>query len=332
MEALLTVRCLCFNHSKYLREALDGIVNQKTDFPFMVIIHDDASTDVSQDIILEYMKRYPEIIKPILQQENQYSKGIAISKTFIEPLIESKYVAVCECDDYWIDCNKLQKQVDYLEGHPECSLCCHAFDTVDSQGNFRYHDGLFSSGNHDISIDDVILNNMLPQLATVVYRQEYRQLTPDFYFNAMVGDYPLYLFMATKGTIHYLDYVMSCYRRHGNNSWVTRMQKNPMIFRQHVNMLIELVENFDESTGYKYHQISETRISISDFRALCVERDVKGILKNSYFISISFTKKIKTIINIIIPNVFTCLRKIYWKMKEQMPTAIKQMIYNGGRT
>lgn len=114
-EVVVSAYCLAYNHEKYIKSALEGFVSQKTDFKYEVFVHDDASTDKTADIINQYAKRYPNIIKPILQKENQYSKGVDISQEIIFPRMKGKYVAICEGDDYWCDNNKLQKQVDFLE-------------------------------------------------------------------------------------------------------------------------------------------------------------------------------------------------------------------------
>ena len=108
---LLSICCVTYNHKKYIRQCLDSFLMQKTNFKFEIIIHDDASTDGTADIIKEYYEKYPDIIKPIFQTENQFSQGKSISKTFIYPRIKGKYVALCEGDDYWTDPYKLQKQV-----------------------------------------------------------------------------------------------------------------------------------------------------------------------------------------------------------------------------
>jgi len=106
---------------------------QKTGFDFEVLIHDDASTDGTSDIIREYEKKYPNIIKPIYQKENQYSKGVLISLTYQFPRAKGKYIALCEGDDYWTDPYKLQKQVDFMEANPEYSLCFSRFSTYNQQ-------------------------------------------------------------------------------------------------------------------------------------------------------------------------------------------------------
>lgn len=294
-EPLVMVRCLCYNHSKYLREALDGIVKQKTNFPFVAIVHDDCSTDDSQSIIREYENNYPNIIRGIYQKENQYKKGVKITKEIIEPLMKAKYTAVCECDDYWTDESKLQTQVDYMETHSECSMCYHCYDTVSSDKKLITHYGLQGSGNHVIPVEDVIINENPIQLATVVYRQKLRNQMPEYFYNAMVGDYPLYVYMATKGEIYYIDKVMSAYRRHGNNSWVTRMNKKPMAYRKHVNSLIEMMNRFDEETGYQLHSTVENRIENCKYQADRVEGNITNMIHNRYFKSLPLEKKFSSI-------------------------------------
>jgi len=122
-QMLVSVICLAYNHEKFIRKCLDGFVMQKTDFAFQVIVHDDASTDKTADIIREYQEKYPEIIKPVFQSENQYSKNGGNMRETICSNLCGKYTAYCEGDDYWTDKNKLQKQADFLENHPEFSMC-----------------------------------------------------------------------------------------------------------------------------------------------------------------------------------------------------------------
>lgn len=123
-QPLVSIVSMVFNHAAFLRDCLDGLVMQETSFPYEVIVHDDASTDGSAEIIEEYASKYPGLIQPILQQENQYSKKVHIGNTFIYPKVRGKYIAICEGDDYWTDPHKLQRQVDFLESHPEFVMAC----------------------------------------------------------------------------------------------------------------------------------------------------------------------------------------------------------------
>lgn len=122
---LVSICTLVYNQEKFLKQYLEGIFLQKINFSFEILIHDDASTDNSGNIIREYQALYPNIIKPIIQTENQYSKGTDINLTYNFPRAKGKYIAICEGDDYWTDPCKLQKQVDFLETHSEYNLCCH---------------------------------------------------------------------------------------------------------------------------------------------------------------------------------------------------------------
>lgn len=135
-NVLVTVVCITYNHEKYLRDALDGFLSQKTDFQYKIVIYDDASTDNTAAIIEEYALKYPRIIVPIYQKENQYQKGTNMFKEFVAPLLEGKYYAYCEGDDYWCDPHKLQEQVDF-------NGKIMMLESFDHYFNGRYH-GLFS--------------------------------------------------------------------------------------------------------------------------------------------------------------------------------------------
>lgn len=133
----VSICCITYNHAKYIRDALDGFLMQKTTFPIEIIIHDDASTDGTADIIREYEAKYPDIIKPVYQTENQYSKGVRNFLT-IFPMAKGKYIAMCEGDDFWTDPKKLQIQYDFMESHPDYSLCMHGRYNLD-YFNKRYY-------------------------------------------------------------------------------------------------------------------------------------------------------------------------------------------------
>lgn len=134
-KPLVSVNCLVYNHEPYLRDCFEGFVKQKTSFPIEILVHDDASTDHSADIIREYTAKYPDLFKPIYQTENQYSKGISISATYQFPRAKGKYIAMCEGDDYWTDPLKLQKQVEFLEEHEDFVVAFHNAKIINDDGN-----------------------------------------------------------------------------------------------------------------------------------------------------------------------------------------------------
>jgi len=122
---IVTIHCIAYNQEKYIRECLDGFVMQKTTFQFEALVHDDASTDKTPEIIREYAKKYPSIIKPFFQEENQYTKDFSVVTQLLIQHTKGKYIATCEGDDYWIDPYKLQKQVDFLEANADFAICFH---------------------------------------------------------------------------------------------------------------------------------------------------------------------------------------------------------------
>ena len=222
-EVMVSVCCLVYNHEKYLRQCLDGFVNQKTNFKFEVLIHDDASTDSSAAIIREYEEKYPELIKPIYQTENQYSKKVKIGITYQFPRVKGKYIALCEGDDYWTDPLKLQKQIDFLEANPEYSFCCHRFKILkEAEKKFihEYGHNLYNPGqNLDIN-EDVFFKVWVTQWLTTMVR------TDDFIkacdiamntFNKCLDVY-IYTLLLQIGKGISLNQEMGIYRWHSNGA------------------------------------------------------------------------------------------------------------------
>lgn len=208
-EPLVSICCLAYNHEPYIRECLDGFMMQKTDFSFEVLIHDDASTDNTADIIREYEAKYPGIIKPIYQTENQYSKRVGVTRTFQFPRAKGKYIAMCEGDDYWIDPLKLQKQVDFLETNPEYTMHCHnATKIFDIERVPELFNKRLSSG--ELLLRDIITEWIIPT-ASIMFKKEILPL-PIWANQVYSGDMTLALLAVSKGKIYYSSEVMSVYR------------------------------------------------------------------------------------------------------------------------
>ena len=123
MEPLVSICTTTYQHRRYIRQTLDSFLNQKTDFPFEILVHDDCSSDGTVEILEEYARRYPDVVCPVFEKENQYSRGVPINETFNFPRARGKYIALCEGDDFWCDDGKLQAQADYMESHPDCTFC-----------------------------------------------------------------------------------------------------------------------------------------------------------------------------------------------------------------
>lgn len=182
----VSVYCLAYNHEKYIRKALDGFISQKTSFEYEVFVHDDASTDNTASIIKEYADKYPNIIKPIFQIENQYSRGQKIVKNIILPKMHGKYVAICEGDDYWTDSAKLQRQYDALESHPECSISTHRTGCCNEDGS--YNERIIPCIN--IGLDENIVLSQ-DEFAHYIWQKGYIFHTSSYFIRREVFDIPL---------------------------------------------------------------------------------------------------------------------------------------------
>ena len=218
---LVTVRCLAYNHAPYIRQCLEGFVMQRTSFRFQVIIHDDASTDGTDDIIREYAEKYHDIIVPIFETENQYSKRNGAISRQMNRLMKGTYAAYCEGDDYWTDPLKLQKQVSFLEQHPDYIMACNRTQLFSQKKGRFVGETLCYSSDRDISAEDTILHGGLyiPSCSSV-YRWNIRDSFTDYCKNSPVGDYPLQIMCAMKGKIRYFSDCMSVYRIDIHTSWM----------------------------------------------------------------------------------------------------------------
>ena len=269
----ITVLCLAYNHASYIKDALEGFVSQETRFPFEVIVHDDASTDGTADIIREYARRYPEIIKPVFQKENQYSRGVAIGPTFCFPLVRGEYVALCEGDDYWTDPLKLQLQADALDAHPEVDLCTHGA-LVTQNGKFHgYMPSRLWGGI--LSADKIIRGMRLPTASLLIRREAYLRRTPprEILFN----DTALLLQACMRGGALYLPRCMSVYRYQTPGSWsaVHRGQARMDARKTEQAQL----EAFDQWTEGRFHRAVLWRTTRNDTSDLLARRDYAALLK-----------------------------------------------------
>lgn len=222
MEPLVSICCLTYNHETYIKQCLDGFLMQKTNFPFEILIHDDASVDNTQNIIKNYELKHSDIIKPIYQKENQYSKGIGVSRVYQFPRAKGKYIAMCEGDDYWIDPYKLQKQVDFLETHPEYVFSFHDSIILNQRtGEKRMRIGDRQIDN-TVDLNSLIIQNNIPT-ASIVFRNflDYAQL-PDWIGKISKGDYGLCVLLAEEGPGKYLPEAMSVYRIHEGGVWSSK--------------------------------------------------------------------------------------------------------------
>ncbi len=207
-KPVVSICSIIYNHENYIAEAIDGFLMQETSFPFEILINDDCSTDNTVNILREYEKKYPNIVKPIYQKENQYSKGIKMNSTYNFPRAKGKYIAICEGDDYWTDPLKLQKQVDFLEVNKDYSICGTKFTELGGNNTTSGYEGTYL-------LEAALKHNKFGTL-TVMFRKKYlTQEAYTFVQGKPTGDWPLWVYLMKHGKGYVLKDVTSKYRIHG---------------------------------------------------------------------------------------------------------------------
>lgn len=252
MKYLVTVICLTYNHEKYIEKTLNGFLKQKTTFPVEYIIRDDASTDNTANILHEYERKYPGYFNIIYEKENQYSKNIIpyfSQKVIMET--KSKYVALCEGDDYWCDDNKLQKQVDLMEKNPLASFCVHAnYELNDKTGKMKKRHPYKKSGV--LSIEEVLIEpGGMPATCSMLMRTEYINQYPVYDLPCPVGDRSRRMFLIDKGPALYIDDLMCVYRVNNSNSFGGQLYN----YNKSIKLVEEMNTFFDlynNHTNFKY--------------------------------------------------------------------------------
>lgn len=265
---LVAIRCITYNHEPYIRDALEGFVMQKTKFPFVAIVHDDASTDGTAAIIREYAEKYPDTIKPIYETENQYSKRDgSLGRIMDEACKETgaKYIAMCEGDDYWIDPLKLQKQVDFLEENPDYSMCASNARIYNCKTS-KYISHI-SNVQSDIDFDreKIILNGGdVINTCSIMFRYEIYSTMSDTIHKFHVGDYPLQVLMSHKGKVRIFKEYLCVYRLFSIGSWTRNYNylSNTYNSEKITNLIaknIKMYDWLDEYTNFSYHHLFQQK-------------------------------------------------------------------------
>lgn len=217
---VVSIICVTYNHSKYIREAVDGFIRQETNFPVEVIVHDDASTDGSIEIIREYAAKYPDIFCNITQKQNQWSQGLQNWHRVRNNLYHAargEFIATCEGDDYWSSTGKLQRQVQLLEAYPEASASYHQVEIINpaiERALVYPTDGSLKA----LGVNDV-LKEIGAHTSSLMFRRKLLPCFPAWSAGLRMGDWPLVLALATKGPILPIEGVHSAYRVHEHGAW-----------------------------------------------------------------------------------------------------------------
>ena len=273
-KPLVTVRCTVYNHEPYVRDALEGFLLQETTFPFEVIVHDDASTDNSASIVKEYAEKYPHILKPIYQTENQFSKGKDRVKTILDQASNpsSIYWGICEGDDYWTDPLKLQTQVDFMESHPDYSMCAASVDVLQEGKPLN-----FQGVKQDITLtthDAIVKGGGYFPTLTLLYRKELLDGLDEFREGCSVGDYPLQIFLSTKGKIMFLSRKVGVYRFMSVGSWTSRYSRDVKFYVRYLQNENKWLDSLNNKTHQRYNKSFRFTIGRNLYKIMVYTKDV----------------------------------------------------------
>ncbi len=327
-EIMVSIICTAYNHEKFIQSALDSFINQKTNFDFEVLVHDDASTDNTANIIRKYEKEFPKIIKPIYQSENKFSKSVNLQKEIIAPIARGKYIALCEGDDYWIDEYKLQKQVDYLESHPGCTICFTNAYTEDQQHDnkrkiFLPRDNdeakAFPEHDKDYNLDNAYEIKFAPTASYVYPRETYIKMSQNF-VKCKNGDLQIRLMLMSAGYAHFINEVTCVYRINVFNSCETVWKKQSKSDgRDRCQMVLSMLDKVDSMTDGKHAEglWRFKQINLISYISYCSSLKV---LRNPdlsrAFQEISLKEKIKIALRVYLPSsVYNTLQELRGRLK-----------------
>lgn len=212
----VTVLVMTYNHIRFIEQALQSVLRQQTNFPYEILISEDCSTDGTRELVIDYQHRFPEKIRLLLSEKNLHSNAVVARGI---DAARGQYTALLDGDDYWTSDSKLQKQADFLDAHPECSICFHNAQVVHEDGSKPPWNWVPANQKPFSDIDDMWRGNFIPTCSTL-YRNGLFGKVPGWYGNYFVTgslfitDWPLHLLHAGHGRIGYIDEVMGAYRYH----------------------------------------------------------------------------------------------------------------------
>ncbi len=241
----VSIVMVTYNHEKYIAQAVESVLMQETNFDYELIIGEDCSQDKTRAIVMDFQRRFPERIRLLLPEKNLGGSG---KTNFLQTLAaaQGQYVALLEGDDYWTSPHKLQKQVDFLDSHPECAICFH-------KSNMLYEDGSQPTVQHPENVqpistlEDLLQGNFIIA-CSVMFRRGLFGEFPDWFYRAMTGDWAIHILNAQYGKIGFINETMSTYRLHSGGFW--SLKNKEWILRENIKML----KDVDRYLNFKYHR------------------------------------------------------------------------------
>ena len=318
----VSVLCTAYNHEKYIRDALESFVTQKTDFAFEVLVNDDCSSDATAAVIREYAEKYPDIIRPFYQEKNLYSQGGMphLFSTVFYPNARGDYFALCEGDDYWCDTGKLQQQVDFLDAHGEYTACVHN-TMLHYCDNAQPDAPLIPEGGGDRDVDFFTVIKGVSQAyhtSSILARREFIVDPPDFHYTAAAHgftDYAIGLWLTLNGRVRFIDRVLSVYRINSNPAaWSAKIGAHYARLKEFIvgelAMMEVLLPHLDERQAEATRAVMLER----EYELLYIEGRVDELVKPPYN-AIYRAKPLKYRAMITLKRLFPALHRVYRKRR-----------------
>lgn len=250
----ISVCLITYNHGAFIEQALNSILGQKTSYSFEIVIGEDCSTDTTRQICEDYAARFTDKINLLPTPQNM---GAALNFIRTVDACTGKYFAYCDGDDYWIDENKLQEQVAFLEANPDYVLCAGRSGYLQYDGHIEIRDERANKNKVDFTVKDYLLK-MSFETATILFRKDKDFKFPDFYVNIFSGDQFLVLMLTMNGgKIRYIDRDLTVYRYHAGG--VTKQTK----IKEKLDRFMLMLDQFDAYSGQRHHQHVQLRKRIA---------------------------------------------------------------------
>lgn len=228
----VSVSLITYNHEEFVAKALDSVLMQKTDFDYEIVIGEDCSTDNTRNIIIDYQKRYPDKLRLLLNEKNLGAYNNIVQ---VLDACKGKYVAFLEGDDYWTSPDKLQKQVDYLESHPECVLCFHNVEIIYKDGSDATQNYCPADQKEISTVEDLLIKNFIPTCSKM-YRNGLLADHPHWFSVISMGDWPSSILLALHGNIGYINENMGAYIIHSSGAWSNMRQDRKAWYKADIQL------------------------------------------------------------------------------------------------
>lgn len=264
MEPQVSVCVLAYNHEPYIAQCLRSILAQHTSFDFEIIARDDASTDGTARVLQEFAKKYPQKIRLILEPRNTFADP-AYKPVFgrvFAPVARGQYLATVEGDDYWTDPDKLQRQYDYMQTHPDCVLCCHATSVVREDGKASSMLLSFGKEDKDVTCDDIMTSwaqtksfgiTSLHPSSWFSRRQTDLDYAASWHLDTSGGDFARACYFSHIAPVHFMARPMSAYRYLAAQSWTAKAEKSAQVLAGHYQEYIQTAQQIDKLTNREHH-------------------------------------------------------------------------------